>query len=62
MERGITPEIARRIVLFPAVLAPMTQTYSPAVDVEVDAVQHVGLAVSGPQARDREQGCAHAIG
>ena len=66
--RGTTPMIDFSVVVLPAPLRPSSVTTSPAVDVEVDAMQDVRLAVPrveiahGEERRSRRCGGARNRG
>ena len=50
------PMMARSVVVLPTPLRPSRVTVSPWLDVEVDAVQRMALAVPGMEVADCEQG------
>ena len=52
--------IARSVLVRPAPLRPSSVTTSPSSNLEVDAVQHVRLAVPAVQPADLEKGDGHA--
>ena len=43
------PEMVRLSVDLPTPLEPSTATISPGVDFQIDAAQHVGIAIAGAE-------------